>query len=140
MTEYRADSHSKNQIAFAHYLPGDILPVLIKPYESYTSSHIDTKGLKPHRIHWDADVPKSTQLKFQIRGAASEVELEDASWIKAEGESTYYEKSGQEINDIPSTAKWLQYRAYFISKDGCRSAQLKEVSIEFSDKLSPDER
>ena len=104
-----------------------------KPYESYTSPHIDTKGLKPHRIHWDADVPKSTQLKFQIRGAASEVELEDASWIKAEGESTYYEKSGQEINDIPSTAKWLQYRAYFISKDGCRSAQLKEVSIEFSD-------
>ena len=111
-----------------------------KPYESYTSPHIDTKGLKPHRIHWDADVPKTTQLKFQLRGAASEEELEDASWIKGEGESTYYEKSGQEINDIPSNAKWLQYRAFFISKDGCRSAQLKEVSIEFSDSLSPERR
>jgi hypothetical protein len=104
-----------------------------KPYESYTSPPIDTNGRKPHCIQWDAEVPKSTQLKFQLRGAASEEELEDASWIRAEGESTYYEKSGQEINGIPSTARWLQYRAFFISKDGCRSAQLKEVSIDFSD-------
>ena len=104
-----------------------------KPYESYTSPPIDTNGRKPQRIHWDADVPKTTYLKFQIRGAASKKELENASWIKAEGESTYYEKSGQEINGITANTKWLQYRAFFISKDGCRSAQLKEVSIEFSD-------
>jgi len=104
-----------------------------KPYESYTSPPIDTNGRKPQRIHWDADVPKTTYLKFQIRGAASKKELENASWIKAEGKSTYYEKSGQEINGITANTKWLQYRAFFISKDGCRSAQLKEVSIEFSD-------
>ena len=104
-----------------------------KPYEKYCSPPIDSQGRKPHRIHWDAEIPESTQLKFQLRGAASEEELEHASWIGAKGDSSYFENSGQEINIIPPDTRWLQYRAFFVSKLSTRSAQLKEVRIEFSD-------
>jgi hypothetical protein len=103
-----------------------------KPYESYSSPPIELREQTPFRLHWEAKVPESTQLKFQLRWATSEEELDHASWIGAEGESTYYEKSGQGINGFPPTARWLQYRAFFISKNGCRSAQLKEVRIDLS--------
>ena len=103
------------------------------PYESYSSPPIDLREQIPLRLHWEATVPESTQLKFKLRWAGSEEELDHASWFGADGESTYYEKSGQVINSIPSTARWLQYRAFFISENGCRSAQLKEASIELSD-------
>jgi hypothetical protein len=101
-----------------------------KPCERYCSAAIDLQEQTPLRIHWEAHVPETTQLKFQLRGAESEEALNHASWIGVDGESTYFEKSGQVIRGISSTAQWLQYRASFISQDGCRSAQLREVRID----------
>ena len=103
-----------------------------EPYEHYSSAPFEIQEQTPLRIHWDAHVPETTQLKFQLRWAAEEAELDHASWIGADGESTYFEKSGQAIRGVPSTARWLQYRASFMSQDGCRSAQLKEVRIDIS--------
>ena len=104
-----------------------------KPHERYSSPPFELGEKMPIRIHWKAHVPETTQLKFQLRWAVNEEDLDHASWIGADGDSTYFEKSGQAIQGIASTARWLQYRAVFISKNGCRSAQLNEVRIDMSD-------
>ena len=109
-----------------------------KPYERYRSPPFELREQIPCRIHWDAHVPETTQLTFQVRWAANEEQLDHASWIGADGESTYFKKSGQMINGIPSSARWLQYRAFFVSHNGCRSAQLREVRFDMSD--LPDRR
>ena len=103
-----------------------------KPYERYTSPPYALPGKRPMRIHWDAHVPQSAGIKFQIRWSTSEAELENAPWLGAEGKSTYFEESGQTIGGVPDTARTLQYRAFFISTNGCRSAQLKEVRVELA--------
>ena len=44
-------------------------------------------------------------------------------------EGTYYENPGENVQGIPPTARWLQYRATFVSLYGCASPQLREVRI-----------
>ncbi len=103
-----------------------------EPVESYFSPAFDMDGQAPALMRWDADVPETTELKFQLRWAGSEGQLEDALWQGPDGERTYYEAPGQQVRGVDPAARWLQYRALFMSRTGCRSPQLREVRIEFS--------
>jgi hypothetical protein len=85
----------------------------------------------PVSIHWDADVPETTHLKFQLRWASGREQLEQTGWQGPGGEGTYYEHSGGEIRGVPPVARWLQYRAIFVSLYDCRSPQLREVRVDF---------
>ena len=89
------------------------------------------KDLDPIRITWKAETPEKTQIKFQLRRAADQEQLEDALWEGPEGENTFYEKSGEAIKTMDKMTEWLQYRAMFVSLNGCNTAKLEEVRVDF---------
>ena len=109
-----------------------------EPQETYISPPFDTKGQAPRRIHWSAEVPPPSQLKFQLRWGRTRKELNQAAWMGSAGEKSYYEKSGQRTNFHEGTARWIQYRAVFVSPYGCRSPQLREVRVVLKPDKSAD--
>ena len=102
-----------------------------EPTEHYVSPAFDMRGQRPTAIHWQAGVPETTGLRFQLRWARSEAELAEAQWQGPAGEGTYYVRSGQHVPAIPGTAGWLQYRAIFVSPNNCLSPRLREVRVDF---------
>ena len=102
-----------------------------EPTESYFSPPFDTQGQRPIRIHWEAEIPRTTELRFQLRWSQSEEQLGQALWQGPQGEGTYYLKSGQEVPAISDSARWLQYHAVFVSPNNCLSPRLREVRVEF---------
>ena len=103
-----------------------------EPVESYISPPHPLDGQLPARISWDADVPDKTALKFQLRWAETEQGLASAPWRGPDGEESFYERSGQEIRQAETGAAWLQYKAVFVSPNGCRSPELREVRIDLN--------
>ena len=100
-----------------------------EPLENYVSPAYDTHGRAPVSLSWRGQAPDKTQLKFQLRRAATEAALTDTPWTGPAGEGSYYEESGSDVGG--STGDWLQYRAVFVSLNGCRSPRLEEVRVEF---------
>ena len=103
-----------------------------EPYESYVSPPHDSEGLRPVRIWWEAEVPETTDLRFQLRFAGTEQGLASAPWLGPGGEGAFYETTGEEIPGTPHDGRWLQYRAVFTSLYGCRSPKLREVRIDLA--------
>ena len=101
-----------------------------QPLDRYISPPFDLAGQVPMSLHWDAQVPPTTQLKFQLRWADSKPDLERAPWCGPAGEGAYYEASGQPLKGLSAGLRYLQYRAEFVSLYGCVSPQLREVRIE----------
>jgi len=95
----------------------------------YYSSSYDTEGNKPVTINWTAEEPHKTNMKFQIRSAASRESLNSAEWHGAEGAGTYFKETGQSIENI--AGEWIQYRAVFDMKNGANTPILKSVEITF---------
>lgn len=108
-----------------------------EPMEYFVSPPENLDGMTPGRIIWDADVPKKTNLKFQLRWARTEQGLESAPWHGPDGEGSSYDHPGQEIRMVDSVANWMQYKAVFFSLNGCRSPKLREVRIEPDCKTLP---
>ena len=99
--------------------------------ESYFSPPFALADGMPTRIHWDAVVPESTQLKFQLRWAEREDRLDQAPWCGPGGVAGgTYEQSGRPVGGIGPAARWLQYRAIFISPNSARSPRLREVRVD----------
>ena len=101
-----------------------------EPVDRYISPPIDLDGQTPAQLHWDADVPQTTQLRLQLRSAPSESQLEHAPWCGPHGEGTYYEISGQPVAALNNQSRFIQYRAEFVSLYGCASPKLREVRID----------
>ena len=106
-----------------------------KPEESYVSPAYDMQDQTATRISWEAEATPPLQLKFQLRWAPAKEGLDRSGWMGPDGEGTYFERSGEEIRDLPPTARWLQYRATFISPYGCGSPRLREVNVELKPKI-----
>ncbi len=103
-----------------------------EPLERYISAPFALENRVPTTLGWDADVPDTTALKFQLRWAPSEDQLEDAPWQGPDGHDSFYEQPGQPIKAAPASAKWLQYRATFVSMYGISSPQLRQVQVGLS--------
>ena len=103
-----------------------------EPDESYISPAYALDGRRPTRLHWDASTPGNTSIRFQLRYADAQTQLDSATWQGPTGEGSSYEQAGQEIHGVEATAKWLQYKAVLLSPDGCRSPALREVRIDMS--------
>lgn len=101
-----------------------------EPAEYYISPPYELTGRQPRRISWEADTPDRTQIKFQLRRADNLTELETASWEGPRGDGSSYEQSGAMITGMDGGG-WMQYRAAFVSLNGCRSPKLEEVRIDF---------
>lgn len=81
-------------------------------------------------IAWAADVPAGTNLKFQIRAAATKKLLYLSKWIGPDEDSfTYFENPGEIMPDLNNT-QYIQYKAYFTSS-GQNTAVLKDVTIDY---------
>ncbi len=104
-----------------------------EPHESYLSPPFELDGCKPLRLIWEAEAPATNGLRFQLRWAQDADAIENANWHGPGGEGTYYESSGADIRGAARNARWLQYKADFISFYGCGSPKLREVCIETAD-------
>ena len=103
-----------------------------EPVERYVSPPYALNGKYPTSIAWKAEVPDRTDLKFELRWAATDSELENEPWRGPKGEGTFYERPGATVTGVDSGSAWLQYRATFHSPDGCRSPKLTCVDIELA--------
>ena len=104
-----------------------------EPLENYVSPAYHAHGREPVRLSWQAQTPPGTQVKFQLRQAHSEDQLGSARWAGPSGQGSFYERSGETIRMPVGAAKWLQYKATFVSLNGCQSPKLQEVRIDFED-------
>ena len=102
-----------------------------EPLENYISPACDTQGRAAARLSWKGRTPENTQLKFQLRRADTETALASAPWTGPAGEGSFYEESGSEIVGAGDSGNWLQYKAVFVSLNGCRSPRLEEVRVDF---------
>ena len=95
----------------------------------YRSSTHAYSGVTPSSIDWRAEMPGGTSIKFQIRTASSEDDLESSDWIGSGGAGTYFTRRN---SPIPVTdGSWIQYRATIDTVNGATSPVLDEVLIEF---------
>ena len=102
--------------------------------EEYVSAPLQCQpGHGPSQLIWKAQTPHGTGLKFQIRSAKSAGILEKAVWQGATGPGSYYEQSGTELS-VPSSHRWIQYRAVLTTPDGGNTPILEEVRIDISPK------
>ena len=100
-----------------------------EPIERYTSPAHDTGGRRPVRISWEAEVPETAALQFELRCAESEEELEGMPWLGPGGAETMFGEPG-EVPELWPPARFVQYRATFTSLYGCRSPRLRQVRID----------
>ena len=82
-------------------------------------------------ISWEALIPDiSSSLRFQIRSANSENELEMEQFIGPDGTpQSFYEFSGQSLHESHLGDTWMQYKVYMTSADNRYTPVLQEVSI-----------
>jgi len=100
---------------------------------SFVSSAFDTGEFSSFQIlSWDGEVPIGTTLKFQIRTANTEAELNSASWYGPTGVSDFYTASGLTINPIHNAKRWVQYKVYFETLQASITPTLKSVSIDYA--------
>ena len=102
-----------------------------EPLERYISPAQALAGRRPVRLSWDGETPGKTELRLQLRVAASAAELEGAPWGGPEGEGSWYDRSGSALAGFKKSG-WIQYRVIFLHADGCHSPLLREVRIDFT--------
>ena len=99
-----------------------------EPVEQYTSPPMELAGRHPVRIDWIGDAPGNTDLRFELRWAESENDLNSSIWHGPSGPGDFYLAPGS-LNIDPG-ARWLQYRASFVSPNGCGTPKLTEVRFD----------
>jgi hypothetical protein len=102
-------------------------------YEDYISSVYEVKTNEvPSAINWEAETPFGTDVQFQIRVFNKIEEIESTSWIGANGEDSWFHKSGSALENIEGN--FIQYRARLITPNGAGTPYLTSVSISFEKK------
>jgi hypothetical protein len=98
---------------------------------SYVSAPLESPaGVSFARLHWKAETRFGTEVKFQVRTAATRDGLAQAAWSGPEGADSSYTKAGASLPGVGARDRWLQYRAVLGSPDGGNSPILTEVALE----------
>jgi hypothetical protein len=102
-------------------------------YEDYISSaHRIPAGEKPASIDWVAETPHKTAVQFQVRTAASEADLDNATWIGPGGADSWFSRSGASLRQRKDlNGQWIQYRARLLTPNGGPTPYLTSVTISF---------
>ena len=79
-------------------------------------------------ISFTINEPAGTDIKFQLRTAATEGGLGSATWYGPTGAGDYYTTSGTAINAVHDGDRWIQYKAYF-SGPGDSTPTLSDITI-----------
>ncbi|MFH0941735.1 MAG: hypothetical protein V1823_01755 [Chloroflexota bacterium] len=75
--------------------------------------------------------PSGTDIKFQLRSAATSGGLASAVWYGPTGTGDYYTASNTAINPVHDGDRWFQFRAVF-SGNGSRTPTLSDVTITYT--------
>ncbi|MBA7473868.1 hypothetical protein ES707_09213 [subsurface metagenome] len=75
--------------------------------------------------------PSGTDIKFQLRTAATEGGLSSAIWYGPSGTGDYYTTSGAAINEVHDGDRWIQYKAYFAGPSD-RTPKLSDIMITYA--------
>ena len=108
-------------------------------YSQYYSSGIFISQKKDigqdsnfNQIRWSETQPIGTDIKFRIRSAPTEVELDSATWYGPTGTDDYYTNpTGTTINPVHNGDRWIQYQTYLSSTDPTNTPELEDVSISY---------
>ncbi|MDP7692931.1 MAG: VCBS repeat-containing protein, partial [Vicinamibacterales bacterium] len=100
--------------------------------EHYVSPVYALRGRRPVGIDWRADVPDKARLTFELRWAETEDGLEHAAWHGPGGANTCYDAPGAAVNGVPDHAAYIQYRAAFMSVNGCCFPRLHELTVKMA--------
>ncbi len=102
-----------------------------KPEWDYLSVPVQApSGSRFLRLSWSGETPLGTGLKFQVRTAPNQRDLESSSWRGPRDDESFYLESGQTLSAVPEDHDWLQYRAILTSPDGGNSPILTEVVLD----------
>lgn len=82
-------------------------------------------------IYFTINEPTNTDLKFQIRSAATEGGLSSATWYGPTGTGDYYTTTITEINSVHDGDRWIQYRADFSSL-GDATPTLSDIELSYT--------
>ena len=99
------------------------------------STILDTgpDGAQYNEFFWDASVPDTTNLRFQIRSGSDSISLKQANWFGPTGLNDFYTvASGESINPIHNIDRLIQYKALFHTDEIGITPVLNSVSISFS--------
>ncbi|MFC1916022.1 hypothetical protein ACFLW4_04930, partial [Chloroflexota bacterium] len=97
-----------------------------------TSSSFDTgANVYWYNVFFTINEPSGTDVKFQIRTAATEGGLSSATWYGPNGTGDYYTTSGTAINEVHDGDRWIQYKAYF-SGPGDNTPKLSDITITYA--------
>ena len=99
---------------------------------TFISSVYDTGSSATNydKLYFDADLPSSTEVKFQI--ATSDSSAGPWDFVGPDGTTnTYYTTSGQNIWSGHSGDRYVRYKAYFSTADTTVTPKLNQVSISF---------
>ena len=116
----------------------DDLTFKIRVTEYYPSGTLESSaydcGYKTNfnDISFTINEPTGTDVKFQIRTAATEANLATATWYGPTGTGDYYQTSGDSINPIHNGDRWVQYKAFFSTTDVSATPTLSDISISYT--------
>jgi len=89
----------------------------------YVSSIFDWDGgQNALRLEYEAETPDGTSIQFEVRSAHEREGLLDAAWLVVENDGSF---------EVDRGARFLQYRATFVSDNGDRYPVLGRVAIHF---------
>lgn len=102
----------------------------------YISEVFDTGSTttRYNLIEWEHTETAGATVKLQIRTASSEVEIESATWVGADGTNgSFYENSRTEIITDPNASglRYFQFKV-LIDSDGNDSPTVESVTINYS--------
>ncbi len=113
----------------------DTIAAIFSTYYSsgnLTSSKYDSVGNQDwESVLFTINELSGTDIKFQIRTAATEGGLDSAAWYGPTGTGDYYTTTGTGLNSVHDGDRWIQYKAYF-SGPGDATPTLSDVSITYT--------
>jgi len=84
-----------------------------------------------YNVFFTINEPSGTDVKFQLRTAATEGGLSSATWYGPSGTGDYYTTSGAAINAVHDGDRWIQYKAYFAGP-GDRTPKLSDITTTYA--------
>src|SRR3989338_2881635 len=89
-------------------------------------------------IRFEAEIPEKTALKFRIKAAESDGDLNKAKWLGPTGKKGWYTESGQEINPEHPESGYLKYKAVLETGDGETTPIVKNIAITYEKEQYPE--
>jgi hypothetical protein len=101
---------------------------------NYTSPPNDTDGQAYFgTIVWNTSLPNLTGLGIQLRGGDTNASMQAANFTGPDGTpDTFYNTSGQRINETLNGSRWIQYRVFFNSSEPSFSPLLESLRIQYN--------